>query len=178
MSDFLPWELTTETVKALRNADDVSFHFREGTDRPNAWIHATKRIKRTDGFGDDERSIDITAVHKFTIYESSGSSGRRMPTEAFGSIGSAQFDPQWVTVAKLLKAGDRLYLHWTGGDVNRGLKELGWTVIHLDVEIARPVGKSGREDRLVFRVDTRIVPAPSDFYLKMPAENPEYELNV
>ena len=176
MNEFLPWELTTDTIKALRAADDISFHFHEGPNEPNAWVTATKRTKRTDGFGDDERSINVTAAHLFTVYEKSGSSGRRMPTEAFASPTSAKFCPHWVTAAKFLKPGDRLFLHWTGGDVNTSLAELGWTAVHFDLEVARPVGKQGREERLVFRLDTRLVPADSGFYLKLPSRNPEYTL--
>lgn len=177
MTEFLPAELTADTVKALRAADDIIFHFHEG-EVVHAWVTAIRRVKRNDGFGEDTRTIEITASHTFTIYERNGDSGRRMPTEAFSSPGSAKFCPQWVTAARFLKPGDRLCLHWTGGDVRKDLAELGWTIVHFDLEVIRKVGKSGREERLVFRLTTNTELATSGFYLKMPDPNPAYEINV
>lgn len=157
--------LTAEQLKALRNADSVSFHF-NGAHSPVAFVRATKRVKGNDGFGGRDLTVEIPAEQKFTIYERGDTSGRRTPVDAFTSIPSCQFSPLWVTAAKFLKVDDRLVLHWTGGDTHQALRDAGFTVGYFDLEVARLVGKSGREERLAFRLDTSVSKVGSGWPLK------------
>lgn len=163
--------ITAETLKLLRTADDVSFHFREGVEEPNAFVSVAHRVKH----GATTRNLPsyVAANHKFTVYQGDGTSGRRMPTSAYMSVLSAKFHPQWTTAARCLKVGDILTLHWTGGDSRLDLKKKGLVLVEFDLEAARSVGKSGREERLVFRIESRLTP-PEASDLRFPSG--EYEL--
>lgn len=170
--------LTAENIKALRNADSVSFHhLNPNVDRINettgpTYVQASKRVDPKDGFGTREIEVEIPAEVKWTIYERNGNSGRTTPSRAFMSIQSCQFAPEWVTFAQLLKTGDRLVLHWTrnGSDF---LRDAGLVVTEFRIEVRRST-KAGKEQRLVFLLDTRVEKNDGDFYLTFT----EYTLNV
>lgn len=165
--------LTADTIKLLRTADGVSFHFHEGTQHPNAWVQMSHDIKHAGST--HTLHTALAAEHRFTIYEGTdGTSGRRMPVKAYSSVSPAKFNPHWVTAAKALRTGDRLYLHWTGNDSSLNLKDAGLVLVEFDLEVARRVGKSGREERLVFRLHTLLTRAAAST-LEFPST--EYTIN-
>lgn len=164
--------LTSEQVKALRNADHVSFHF----DTPGVcYVRASKNVDPGDGFGDRSVHVEIPAESQFTVYERSGCTGRRDVAKAFWPLGAAKFVPQWVTAARHFKAGDRLVLHWTTGDVTREQRDAGFTLVSFDVIAVRTL-KGGRQERHVFMLgasatETKLLSAYVTFEV-----DPEYTI--
>lgn len=172
MNDLL---LTADTLKALRNADSMSFHYTPDADGPSTYIRASKRVNPNDGFGAREIDVEIPADVKWTIYESTGDTGRSMPVRAFWSILSCQFSPEWTTLTQLLKVGDRLVLHWTSAS-SGDLREAGFINYEFGIDVRRTVGKAAKEQRLAFLLDARTEKRTSDFYLTFASG--EYRLNV
>lgn len=153
--------LSAEHLKALRNAHSVSFHTLE---EGECYIRATKPTDPGDGFGSRELTVDVPAQPQFTIYEHNGTSGRRTPKAAFWSIMACRFHPEWVTAARFLKAGDKVFLHWTS-DTSENLRASGWRTYKFALVVTRKIGKTAREERLEFLLDARTERAGNDFYL-------------
>lgn len=165
--------LTAEHLKALRNADDVSFHHVPSEDGPPTYVRATKRVDPKDGFGPRGIDVEIPADVQWAIYERGGDTGRSTPTRAYWSILSCKFSPQWKTLAQLLKVGDRLVLQWTR-QASGDLRAAGFATYEFGVDVRRITGKAGKEQRLAFLLDARTEKLGNDFYLTFP----EYTLNV
>jgi hypothetical protein len=162
--DLTDLALTAENLKALRGADSVWFKH-ETACGDKTYVAATKRFDPKDGFGERDLTAYVPATPKFTLYDRNGSSGRRAaPTTAFYSAASAKFHPEWTTAAKLLKAGDRLVLHWTT-DSNKRVVAAGLTLVEFRLEVRRATAK-GREEHLCFHLGSVVEQTTSNFSLE------------
>ena len=105
--------LTSDDVKALRQADQVSFHFHQD----QGSIVATKRVKNPGPFGERERR------HEFNVSSSfSGNKGSK-PRQCFAMEHGASYSETWQTIAQSLKAGDEVTLHWSADGERTGYLE-------------------------------------------------------
>lgn len=145
-------------VKALRNADDVTFRFNDG----RCYIQATKQTDPNDGFGARPIDIEIPAEPKWSIHYLPGAP-RAKPRVAFYSCSSAQFRPEWVTATKFLKVGDELILHWTKEHSER-VRDAGLQTVEFRMEVRRR-GARGTS-HYVFLLGADVEPAGSEFTIE------------
>lgn len=136
--------LSNVELAALRHADSVVFSYRDG----GHLIRATKDADSSSGF---ERSREIPVRGRITAYGP--------PAEEFSWavswIGSARYSPEWQTIARLLRAGDRLELEWVADNNTQGLESLGLHQDELKLHVVRET-RNGRARRTVFTLDTRV----------------------
>lgn len=94
--------LTKDDITAMRRANRVSFHHREG----KSSITAVKENRGSEVFqgGEATRSIDCRAQIQ--------SSDRVDKVRCFETIHSAQSSEEWRTIAALLRPADEVELHW------------------------------------------------------------------
>ncbi len=105
--------LTKEDIQAIRKADAVSFHSSDKESKIMATIE-----KRNPLFP----ANPLMSHRDITI-------GSNLPqlhyVTAFYYIGSALYSPEWQTITRLLRPGDRLELFWyPNGGTNQILKSL------------------------------------------------------
>lgn len=107
-------------VAALNKADRIAFHHRphHGDTVPAmSWIDAIQAADVTvaDPFSQD-RVITVSCASRFTDYQrESGCAVTGDAFRGFDMIHAAQHCDEWRTVAKLLRTGDELTLHWQRG---------------------------------------------------------------
>ena len=146
--------LTTENIKALRNADWVRFRWDGTTTKADAHKSTTR-----DGFP-DEVEVDIPVLDsKFTVYERNGDSGRTDPTSAVGVISTARYHELWQSVARILRKGDRLQPHFIANNTTENLRDAGLTHDEFRLMVLR-----GPIDKLVvmsFWLEDEITPPNS-----------------
>jgi hypothetical protein len=118
--------ISADDVKALRTATMVAFdHMRNGEHRLRAIYE-----KRSDTFETrGERSI--AARSHITKY-----SDPREYNNAFALIQSAQFNDEWKTVAKSLRAGDILAMEWRA-NANQYTQDAGLNLDELVLHVFR-----------------------------------------
>ena len=140
--------ITAVELAALRKADAVSFHLRDG----NCYLVASKETESTpaDPFAPPRRSVTITAESQVTDYtplhwtrtyfsDSQYKSGK-LPagTQCFAMLHSAQYLPEWRTIASLLKVGDAIRLVWLCNAWRSPANEARGTVgDRMNVEVRR-----------------------------------------
>lgn len=145
--------LTGDDVAALRAASEVSFHQHDG----KAWISAGL----SDSYGGAPRLYTgkeqrlfpevshLGRARKLTVastvrgYGRDGASGWNMHTypmyAAFRMINTAQYDHAWLTVARLVRAGDALTLAWTADNNNGAIRQAGLCSDELHLVVDRTV---------------------------------------
>lgn len=148
--------LSRDRLKALRNADSVSFHHHApGTRRTlmPSFINAHKTIDRGDGFGGTETIVTIPTMETvFTVYRDPHYDDRRRVQNAFASITAAKFHAEWVTVAKMLRVNDRLKLRW---QVNAHAPVVGEAGLVTDIaSLLVYRGPLDKPTVLTFHIDT------------------------
>jgi len=136
--------LTTDDIKALRQATSVTFHFLtdEGT------TVTARRDTKDSVFGDStaERHLD-TEKAAFTLHGPS----KGKPAKAVCSI-NAQHNELWNTVVTDLRVGDKLTPLWVANNDTEVLKEAG---LHND-EFYLNVNRGDKTK--TYWLDARITP--------------------
>lgn len=154
--------ISADDVKALRQADTVSFHFTRGA---GSGIVARKRVKNPGPFGDREREHEVAAGAAFNGAHESGDRVGTENANCHAMVMSAQVDECWQTVAAFLKPGDVLRLNWyadamtngylEGAAVRPGHHAAGQT-LHADALYLRI---TRGERRFAFLIDVEICPS-------------------
>lgn len=141
--------LTTDDIKALRKADDVSFH-KLGTG--SSHIRATKRTRNTGVFSGSEDSFREIAVGSMLHdYEQDSVNRCGECWSAFEMIHSAECCLAWQTIAGLLRAQDEIVLLWGHGAAGTiGIRDAGMVGDTLSLAVLRG------EKTLCFRISTRV----------------------
>jgi hypothetical protein len=164
-----PGVLTRDDLTALRLADAVTFHHHTSaeagprislhletrmTDEPRIFTATQQRVfPSADGRG---RQRDIHLESTASGYASDGLPGWNSSDaghlSCFYMIHTAQFSQSWLTIARLLKVGDRLALQWLADNNTQTLTDAG---LHND-QLHLHVHRAG--DRLVFPIATSVCP--------------------
>lgn len=110
--------LTKNDVKAIRQADMVSFH-RVGGENT---LQLSKRVRDAGPFDDRERTHDIAVQATLRGYRGDDERPDMSGARCFAMIQTAQYCDRWQTVAKLVRTGDVLELEWTANDSNGYLR--------------------------------------------------------
>jgi hypothetical protein len=152
--------LTAMDIKALRQAQTVSFHAGTPGDNGHAVIRATKRVAQPGPFGDGERHYEIQVATRVASFINNDSE----PRVCFAMIHSSQYEDVWRTTVSMLRPGDELELNWKEDACCNGyMKESSgsasdsgpFEVLHGDVLELRV--KRGKRE-LTFYVDHSICP--------------------
>lgn len=163
-----PYALTRDDLKALREADSVSFAYttepREG--QPPCYLRLTKKHDESGSAvwsSDTEAERLIPAQVQLTAYdrEHSSSDAQREIRRAYASSLSAKFDPHWVTAVANIKVGDQLILHFIAGNNTETLRKAGLMHDEFDLRVRRFDKDGKRKADLTFRLDDRICPIGS-----------------
>lgn len=139
--------LTTDDVKALRKAESVVFRLHKGRYTIEAGIgkmlcdnrpytDVERRLFPDLATGSSDRERVLTVHGYIDSYQ-----GRRFTEDSkgFAMINSAHLVPTWQTVARLLRAGDEITLHFLGdAHTTLALEEVGMhgDVVRLNVHRA------------------------------------------
>lgn len=153
--------LTRDDLKAIRSADHwVSFHYAAEHDMhesyrpedrpPDTTLRLVKRHDPGDGFGQRELTVEIPCeTASFTIYET-GYDNPGPLRNAYWPISSPFHCPEWATVTKLLKVGDRIRPHWRAGNNSDMTREVGITIDEFYLYVHRRKGKGEDQELLTF----------------------------
>lgn len=163
--------LTGDDVAALRAAGVVSFHRYEG----KAWISASLADSYEGGArfytGKEQRLFPershLGRARKLTVASrvrgygrsdgEAGWDGRTHPMyAAFHMIHTAQYDHAWLTVARLVRAGDALTLAWTADNNNDAIRQAGLCSDELHVVVGRTVKGKPVEPPLTFMIGRQV----------------------
>lgn len=150
--------LTAADIAALKLADDVSMHHRDGrgylrahmrggyAEEPRVYTAAQQRtFPQADG---NDRSREMEADSDIAGYgdddglEWSASIGNAKPA-AFHMIHNSDHSLTWQTIVKLLRPGDEITLRWRAGNNNGYLREAGLHADDLYLRVRR--GDTARE---------------------------------
>lgn len=93
--------LTVNDIKALKQADRISFHHVGG----KAWICCTKEMRNVGPFDDRTRDYRIECVSTFN-------KNKPENPRCFAMVYSSQWNEEWETIRVFLHKGDVLSLHW------------------------------------------------------------------
>jgi len=136
--------LEKRDLKALRNADSVSFHY----DRTDHYIVATRDRENTStGFGEDVKIV----VNGNTYSYVKGFSDIK---SCFSWICSSRYAPHWFTITKQLRVNDEISLRWIV-DESEWHKEKGLLIFDLRLRIARYT-KAGKRNEYEYILDQRV----------------------
>lgn len=107
MSETITAAITAAQARALRNADTITFHHRDGV----GYIRAHKDARNSDtGF---DQVVEIPArMSLIQDYSKEHSHGEPFDYDAFHSEHSAQFDGVTRTIVKALRPGREFVLEW------------------------------------------------------------------
>lgn len=125
--------LTREQAKAIREADTVCFDYAAsdgGALGPAE--HGTIRAiyRANDSTGRSEVTVTIPRIEtRITCYDGA------TVADCFDMVMLAQHTPEWRTVAKRLKAGTDIRLHWVRGNSSPVTDEAGLVVDYLNVVV-------------------------------------------
>lgn len=154
-------EIDKIKVAALRKADRVCFYHREG----ESYIRAIKEqeVTASDPFRPKEVDLHIDCGTVFTRYD--GPSWPVPEFTAFHMIHVARHSAEWQTIAGLLKAGDRLKLHWRRGSLSTdAMKGVRWAGDDLLLVVDRG------EKRLTFHIGSHVTEANNRFRMVRAAD--------
>lgn len=179
--------LTADDVAALREADQVGFHYFEGKSYLVAYFRgnrpATARLWNlfpTQEHG-TERSRKIDTDARVRGYnertDTDWTTWTADPDDHAVTCFHLQYggrsDETWQTIAGLLRAGDTLALHWEADDNSSNIRaaELHSDTLHL--RVTSPKGKAR-----MFLVVRNVSPDNSARMIRRYGNQPSYTLNV
>lgn len=149
--------LSSSEIKALKNADDVVFHYehREGSE-PRTFVICKKRVTPNDGFGERELTVEFDICPaRFTKYELPGDD--KAPIVWATGIGR-KYTPEWATARDLLRQGDDLVPLWVLGNNSDNLRKHGFSHDEFKVAILRPSASGVRQ--MTFWLEDLITDSP------------------
>lgn len=146
--------LTRTDINALRQADSVTFHYNARTDQNgtrSCFVRAHKRVtdeeREHDPFAPYERThtIDLGTWedHRLTDYGNDYTAMHGAKYSAFVMIHSASVVQTWLTIARSLKVGEEIVMHWTRDNNNQLLEQAGLHRDQLEIAVGMP-GKPAR----------------------------------
>jgi hypothetical protein len=149
-------------IAALRKANDVCFYRRQQPDMSGeaSYISANKRASHNSAsasnpFGDSDGSVIIHCDYRLTDYSRGDAKIPYKSGEwnAFEMLHCAQSHDEWKTIASLLRAGDKLCLHWQRGGFTTESMENASPHFYGD-RLSLLVERGDKV--LAFHIDTRI----------------------
>jgi hypothetical protein len=138
-----PEPITSDQLKALRNARSVTFHYDKNTHL--ATVRATREHDPGDGFGTRDISIEFPVQGLVsTLLNPSPIKGAKV-TDAFWALSYASVEDTWRTALYYLRPGDELSVCWeVGGQVFDRLKDAGFTTVSFTLVVYRMTTKGSR----------------------------------
>ena len=124
-------KITKEQIKAIRQANDICFRFKNGEHT----IEASKRIKDTV-YGDTTARADIPVSGQLHAYNPYGNKQGDI-SGAFYYLGSCKFDPVWQTIISLLRADDDITLVWSANNDSEAMVDHGVFNDQLNITVVR-----------------------------------------
>jgi hypothetical protein len=169
-----PEPLSSNQLKALRNAKSVTFHYDTTTKLVN--LRAIRDHDPKDGFGPRDSIIEFPIRGTIaTLLSPSPIKGAKV-LDAFWSLSYASVEDTWRTALYHLRAGDELCAHWeVGGGVFEKLGAAGFTTVGFSLEVYRTTTKNSKHMDFLIAAIVEPVDAvsPSVRY-----GVPEYTLNA
>lgn len=160
--------ITQEDVKAMRQADSITFHAIKGegfirahlrrySSTPAVYSVAEQRLfPITDRYSSDRMREIPVAVHVSGYTDGEDGASRWYgddKSSAFEMIHSSKYDDVWRTVSGLLRVDDNLEVRFIGDGGSNGLtKEAGLHADELRLDVRR--GKS--QTRMTFLIDVSV----------------------
>lgn len=146
--------LTAMDIKALKQADSVSFHYSrddlDSTGVGGSYIRASKEIRNNPFETSRDYRIDVTS--KFQTY--SNHNGRGISKEeikfAYEWFSHCKYDDVWFTFTQIIRVGDVVSLLWVTDNNNQLVDEAD---LHCDS--FKLVVQRG-EKRLTFLMETSV----------------------
>lgn len=135
--------LTRDDLKALRQADTVSFHHYHG----KSCLSATKRVRKAGPFDDQERRYEVACASTFSgICDAPGQ------MQCFAMEYSSAYSIEWRTIVGCLKVGDEVTLHWWADGYRSGYVERARVTEHSSEGGSPGLGMTLHADALYLKV--------------------------
>lgn len=133
--------LTAIDLKALKQADSVSFHHYKG----ESSIVARKQLKNAGPFDDRERKHEFN-VHSVFQGKLSEEFIEIDNVSCFESLHCSKYSEEWQTIVAFLRIGDEITLHWYADGFKNGYVE------HAKMESGHCEGMKPHADALYFKI--------------------------
>lgn len=141
--------ITKEHARLMNKAEVVSFHFHD----EGAYMRLSSRNWAGDG-GKMKWEVEIPCLNTVEVFGRDAGRVHEHPfNTAYASFLSARFEPSWITIASLIKAGDVLEFHWIVGNNSETLDEHGLVRDELEMFVYRD---NNHFKRLTFNVDVYV----------------------
>lgn len=140
-------KITSEQARALRKADSVVFHYKDG----QHYIRAIKEDR--DEFGRKTREIRIDVQGRVEKYSAKHNLGE--VEECSTVLNHAQQDKPLKTAFAGIRSGDILYLRWISGNNNQYLNQAGLFADSLYLQVHRGEFKNNVKE---YHIKTSITP--------------------
>lgn len=165
--------LTADNVRAMRATDEwVSFHYvadQSGEGGPLTTMTLTKRTPDTDGFGEGtaKRVVVLSGFRGTDYGDDDGRHGgaasdnhSRRIVSAYASVSCPSVSMEWATIARFVRAGDRLSFIVVAGNNNDHVRNAGLTHDEYWLHVTRETA-SGKRTTSVFSIGDLICPPHS-----------------
>lgn len=123
--------LTTKQIRALKDADSVSFSVYNGETLIKAWFRET----------DEVSEYTVTISTEYNTVHNYGTGGEN-GYACFAMIGSSKYDAAWQTIVHDMRTGCAVALKWTRNNSSPVLDEAGIVQDHLDMTVQNPSGRA------------------------------------
>lgn len=133
-------EVTKDEVKALRKCRSVCFHYK----------NRESYIRAIVGEGKNEYEVRIDCGSELICFESGKEIYEATYVDTFAQLN------EFYTIARMIKAGDKLTLVWRAGNNNQYLKQAGLFHDELLIKIERRT--SSKMKVFTFKVGDAIAP--------------------
>lgn len=146
--------LNRQDIKALQQADDVSFHRCKGKGK----IVASKNVKNAGPFEENRKHYEIAVEDSVHIHGKGWDCLRNDNAECFAMRHGSNYSDEWQTVVSCLKPGDVVSLRWVGNDNNGYLDKAqsdGRSLHHDRLYLC--VKREGKRN-MVFHIEDSICP--------------------
>jgi hypothetical protein len=176
--------LTAENLKALRNADDIVFRYRNvpGEDTRSTFIECIKDTDPGDGFGRRDIRVQIevagTRIRNFTASPWGDDKPQRREVASMDWVlSSTQHNDEWRTIVHhFLRKDDHLWVELFVSNDSENLRKAGLSCDELALIVERKAGNKIKT--FSFKLDHSIYPTHSTGRHVNLIDPPTYELNI
>lgn len=135
--------VTSQIIKLMNRATGVTFRHHKGTDARGE----IGLIQSLDGGLETRTEIELPS--KIYVYGKASHNTAADASRCFEYISSAKYCDNWQAVCAVLKAGDRISLHWVKGAlVHENLRAIGGGTDQLFLTVCRGTDKRARYFKL------------------------------
>lgn len=166
--------ITSDQLKALRNARSVNFRYNATTHLVD--VRATREYDPKDGFGPRELAVEFPIQGLINTYKNPTTNPKAQVVTAYWGLSYASIEDTWRTALHHVRVGDELIVRWAvAGGESEKLRTAGFTTVDFTLEVVRTTTKDRKYMHFLlgYSIEPLDSPAPAVGYGMK-----EYTLNV